>query len=135
MEGDLAIDHVLLAAANLAHIGFHGISQCTELRSVPDEVSDPRTPEFILGREAGDCWTGAADPAALDDGDSLTGTAKVPCEQFSALPAAEDNDIEVFSFRHSNFFRRRSELIGSGSNSAATNSPVRDRPSYPLLNF
>jgi hypothetical protein len=126
MEGDLAIDHVLLAAADLAHIGSHGISECTELRSVPDEMSDPRTPELILRWEAGDGWTGASDPAALDDGNFLAGTAKVPRKQFSALPATEDDDIEVFSFGHGSFFRLRfgSDRIGENNYRAVTRQHV-----------
>ena len=68
---DLTIDHVLLAAANLPHVGLDRIGQRAELRRVLDQVGDPGAPEFVLGRQTGDGGTGAADPATLHDGDRL----------------------------------------------------------------
>jgi hypothetical protein len=50
VEFDLAIDHVLLAAAHLAHVGLNSGRQRAELRGVVDEMGDPRAPEFVLGR-------------------------------------------------------------------------------------
>ena len=100
VECDVAINHILLAATNLDHIGLDGVGQCTELRGVLNEVGHPCTPELVLGWETGDRWARAADPAALHHGNLLAGTAKVPCEQFSTLPAAYDDDIEVFSLGH-----------------------------------
>src|SRR5260370_16871485 len=72
MERDLTIDHVLLALANLAHIGSDGGVQCTELCGVLDEMGDPRTPQFVLGWETGDGRARAADPAALHNRNLLT---------------------------------------------------------------
>ena len=105
VEFDLAIDHVLLAAAHLAHVGLDRVRHRAELRGVPDEMGDPRAPEFVLGRQAGDGGARAADPAALDDGNLFAGTAQMPGELLSALAAAEDDDVEVFGLRHDSSLR------------------------------
>jgi hypothetical protein len=100
VECDLAIDHVLLAAAHLAHVDLDTRRQRTELRGVLYQMGDPRAPEFVLGRQAGNGGTRAADPAALHDGNLFAGMAQMPCKLLSALAAAEDYDIEVFGLRH-----------------------------------
>jgi hypothetical protein len=97
VEVDLAIDHILLAAAH-PHVDLHSGRQRTELRGVGLD-GRPAHSEFVLGRRAG-MGARAADPAALHHGNLFAGTAEVPCEVLSALAAAEDDDIEVFGLRH-----------------------------------
>jgi hypothetical protein len=45
---NLSIDHVLLAAAYLAHVGLPRIRHCTEPSGILDEMRDTRAPEFVL---------------------------------------------------------------------------------------
>ena len=101
VECDLPVDHVLLAAAHLAHVGSDVIGQGAEMRGVAHQMGDPGAPEFVLGRQAGDGGAGTADPATLYHGDFLAGLAEMPREQLSTLAAAQDDDIEVFGLRHS----------------------------------
>ena len=95
MERDLAIDHILLAAQDLAHVCFGPAGQRAEIRRVPNDMGHVRAPQFVLGRHAGDRGARAADPAALDHGDLLAGLAEAPGELLSALAAAENDDVEV----------------------------------------
>ena len=75
---DLALDHVLLAAENLAHVRPDLANQGAEFCGVSDDMGDTRAPQLVLGGHAGDRRTRAADPAALDDGDLLAGPGEVP---------------------------------------------------------
>src|SRR6185437_2508101 len=57
----------------------------------------------VLGGHAGNRRTRTANPAALDDSNFLAGPREMPCEQFAALAAAKDDDIEKFRLRHACF--------------------------------
>ena len=100
-------------AAHLAHVGLDSSRQRAELRGVLDEMADPRAPEFVLGRQAGDGGARAADPAASHDRYLFAGTAQMPCEQLSALAAAEDYDIDVFGLRHDYTISTASSLLSA----------------------
>jgi hypothetical protein len=63
-------------------------------------MSHVRAPQFVLGGEARDGWTRAADPPALDDRNPLAGSAEMPGEELSALTAAENHDVEMFRTSH-----------------------------------
>jgi hypothetical protein len=68
---------------------------------------------LLITSHAGDGGARAADPAALHDGNLLARTAQMPCEQLSALAAAEDYDVNVFGLSHDH-----SNLIASSVISA-----------------
>src|SRR5262249_39417483 len=57
MECNLAIDHVLLAAPNLRHVGRNGAGLCAELSGVAGEMRDARAPNFVLAGQASDGGT------------------------------------------------------------------------------
>jgi len=88
MERDLPIDHILLAPSYLRHIDSHSVRERSEAAGVTNKVGDPRTPQLVLGWEARDGWTRAADPTALDHGNFLAGATEMPGEQFSTLATA-----------------------------------------------
>ncbi len=89
MERDLTIDHVLLALANLAHIGSDGGVQCTELCGVLDEMGDPRTPQFVLGCNVPNCaafwtrWATRALHSSFLDGRQATAGHEPPTQRRS----------------------------------------------------
>src|ERR1700748_1375359 len=112
MERDLTIDHVLLALANPAHIGSDSIGRCAKLRGVPNEMGDPRAPQFVLGWETGNGRARATDPAALHNRDFLAGTAEVPREQLAALATSENDRIELFRPGHDDLSNDSTELVG-----------------------
>jgi hypothetical protein len=68
MQGNLAVDHVPLALANLRHVDRDGTGHRTELRGVTRQMRDPRAPNLIPAGQAGDVGAGAPDSPALDDG-------------------------------------------------------------------
>jgi hypothetical protein len=68
MQGNLAVNHVPLALANLRHVGGDGTGHRAELRGVLHQMCDPRAPNLILAGQAGDVGTGAPDPPALYNG-------------------------------------------------------------------
>ena len=116
---DLAIDHVLLAAANLRHIGCYPVDESAETGGVPHEMGDPRAPQLILGGQACHGWTRPADPTSLNDGDLLARPGQMPGKQFATLAAAKDDDVESFRLGHG-FIpgelggRRRRNLVRTG---------------------
>ena len=57
VEFDFIIDHVLLAATYLAHVGSNRPRRSAEVLGIPDEMGEPRAPELVLGRQAGDGGT------------------------------------------------------------------------------
>jgi len=68
VRGNLAVDHVALALANLHHVDRHATGLRAELRGVPRHVRDARAPDLVLAGHAVDVRTGAADPVSLHDG-------------------------------------------------------------------
>src|SRR5262245_42815993 len=57
VEGDLPVDHVLLAAPNLRHVGRNGAGLCAELSSVAGEMRNACAPNFVLAGQTGDGGT------------------------------------------------------------------------------
>ena len=112
MERDLTIDHLLFALADPAHIGSDSIGRCAKLRGVPNEMGDPRAPQFVLGWETGNGRARATDPAAFHNRDFLAGTAEVPREQLAALATSENDRIELFRPRHDDLSNDSTELVG-----------------------
>src|SRR5262245_12643994 len=100
VEGDLAVDHVLLAAPNLRHIGRHRASLRAEMSGVAGEMCDARAPDLVLAGQAGDGGTGAADPTAFYDRNALPGSGQMPGEQLATLSAAYDQEIVMFRLGH-----------------------------------
>ena len=68
---DLAIDHVLLAAAHPRHVRSHAIHGGAKAARVPDEMRHPRAPDFVLGGQTCHGRARAADPLALHDGNAF----------------------------------------------------------------
>ena len=100
MQLDLALHHVALALANRRHIGPDRPGHRAELSGVMHQMRHPRAPDLVLAGHAGDVGTGAANPAALDNGGSLPRLRHMPGQQLAALTAAEDQDVELFRLRH-----------------------------------
>ena len=91
MQGNLALDHVALALANLRHVGRDGTGDHrAELRGVLRQIRDPRAPNLILAGQACDVGAGAADPSALDNGSPPSRPRQMPSQQLAAKPTAED---------------------------------------------
>jgi hypothetical protein len=61
---------------------------------------DLGAPNFVLAGQTGDVWTGAADPATLDDGSSTPRLRHMPRQQLAAFAAAKDQNVELFRLRH-----------------------------------
>jgi hypothetical protein len=100
MQGDLAIDHLLLAQADLGHIGRHRSRDGAELGGVLGEMRDSCAPDLILARHTGDCGAGAADPSALDNRNPPPQAGQMPGKLLAALAAAKDEEVIVVRFRH-----------------------------------
>src|SRR5215471_7836280 len=100
VEGDLPVDHVLLAAPNLRHIDRNCAGLCAELSGVAGEMCDARAPDLVLAGQAGDGGTGAADPTAFYDRNALPGSGQMPGEQLATLSAAYDQEIVMFWLGH-----------------------------------
>jgi hypothetical protein len=98
--GDLAFDHLALAAAHHRHVddprGGHG----AELRCMTRQICDLGAANFILARHAGDVGTRPADPLPLDDGRALPRSGEMPRDQLAASPAAKHESIETFRLGH-----------------------------------
>jgi hypothetical protein len=81
MKGNLPLDHIALALANLRHVGGDGAGDHrAELLGVLRQMRDPRAPDLILAGQAGDVGTGPADPPALDDGSPPPRSGHVPSQ-------------------------------------------------------
>src|SRR5262245_10892061 len=78
--GNLALDHVALALANLLHVDGDRTSHRAKIVSVSHKMSDLRAPDLILARHTVDVGTGATDILALDNGSSVCRTGHMPCE-------------------------------------------------------
>src|SRR5215470_785093 len=100
VEGDLPVDHVLLAAPNLRHIDRNCAGRCAELSGVAGEMRNTCAPDLVLAGQASDGRTGATDPTALDDHDALPRSGQMPGESLAALSAAKDQDIIMFWLGH-----------------------------------
>src|SRR5881396_3052528 len=100
VRGNLAVDHVALALANLHHVDRHATGLRAELRGVPRHVRDARAPDLVLAGHAVDVRTGAADPLALHDGSPSPRSRQMPGEQLAARATAEDERFESFRVRH-----------------------------------
>jgi hypothetical protein len=96
MQFDLAVDHVALALADRRHVGLHRTGHRAELSGVVRQMRHLGAPNLVLAGHAGDIGTGAADPAALDDGSPPPRLRHVPCQQLAALAAAQDQDFNLF---------------------------------------
>ena len=98
MQGNLALDHVALALANLRHVGRDRTGDHrAELRGVLRQMRDPRAPNLILAGQASNVGTGAPDPPALDDGSPPPRSRQMPSQQLAAKSAAEDQCVKVFA--------------------------------------
>jgi hypothetical protein len=71
-----------------------------ELAGTGNDPGDACAPDFVLAGKAVDVGTGAADPAALDDGNFLPCLRQMPGEIFAAFAAADDDGVVPFSFGH-----------------------------------
>ena len=100
MQGDLAVDHVALALANLRHVGRHGTGTSCRTCGVMRQMRDPGAPNLILAGQAGDVGTGAPDPPALDDGGPSPRSRHMPSQQLAAKSAAKDQNFKPFRLRH-----------------------------------
>jgi hypothetical protein len=81
MQGNLAVDHIPLALANLRHVGRDRTGDHrAELRGMLRQMRDPRAPNLILAGQAGDVGTGAPDPPALYDGSPSPRSRHMPSQ-------------------------------------------------------
>ena len=89
VHGDKAIDHLSLPLDDLRHI--HGEVRGTgcECPAVAQEIDDFCAPDFVLAGQTGDVWTGAADPAALNDGRAMPGLRHMPGHELAARAASQ----------------------------------------------
>src|SRR5262249_15879674 len=97
---DLALNHIALAFDDGRHVGGDWTGHHAEARALTRQVCDPGAPDLVLPRQAGDVWTRAGDPGALDDGGPPSRLRHVPSQQLAALAATEDQDVELFRSRH-----------------------------------
>ncbi len=88
VEGDLAVDHVLLAAPNLRHVRHDCTRLGAKLSGVVGQMRDARAPDLVLAGQAGDGGTGATDPTAFNDRNALPRSGQMPGEQLATLSAA-----------------------------------------------
>ena len=100
MRGDLGIDHGALAPANRRHVDDGGAGHRAELRAVTHVMRDLRTPNLVLGGQAGDVGTGAPDPSPLDDRRLSPGPRQLPGQELARLSTAKDQDLIPFRLRH-----------------------------------
>ena len=100
MRGDLRIDHGALAPANRRHVDDDGAGHRAELRAVAHLMRDLRTPNLVLGGQAGDVGTGAADPSPLHDRRASPGPRQLPGQELARFSTAEDQDVIPFRLRH-----------------------------------
>src|SRR5262249_20491976 len=64
VEGDIPVDHVLLAPPNLRHVGRDWTGLCAELRGVAGKMRDACAPNFVLAGQTGDGGTRAPYPTS-----------------------------------------------------------------------
>ena len=100
MRGDLRIDHGALAPANRRHVDDDLAGHRAELRAVTHLMRDLRTPNLVLGGQAGNVGTGAPDPSPLHDRGPSPGPRQLPGQELAALSTAEDQDFIPFRLRH-----------------------------------
>ena len=100
VRGDLAFNHLALAAPHRRHIDHHRVGHRAELRGVTRQMCHLRAANFILARHTGDVRTCPADPLTLHDRSALTQSRHMPRDQLATSPAAKDQDIETFRLRH-----------------------------------
>src|SRR4029077_2060489 len=67
MRGNLAVDHVAFALANLGHINPDGSSHGAEVRTIARQMRDLRAPNLVLAGHAIDIGTRTPDIPALHD--------------------------------------------------------------------
>jgi len=103
MQLDRTIDHVLLAASHLRHIGRNAIHVCAEAGRASCDMGHPRAPQLVFRGQTRHGRARAADPTALHDSDLLAGSTQMPGKMFAALAAAEDDDVESFRLGHDFF--------------------------------
>src|SRR5215831_4081086 len=101
MQRNLALDHIALTLADPCHVGRDSTADHrAELGGVTCQMRDPRAPNLVLAREAGDIGTRAPDPAALDDGRPSPRSRHMPSYLLAALATAKDQNFEPLCFRH-----------------------------------
>src|SRR5262249_34773003 len=92
VEGDLPVDHVLLAAPNLRHIDRNCAGRCAELSGVAGEMGDARAPDLVLAGQASNGGAGGTDPTAPDDHDPGARSPQMPREPFCAVSPAQGTE-------------------------------------------
>src|SRR6185437_2845804 len=100
VKGDQAVDHVPLAPKNLLHVDRYRAGGYAELFGAGDDPGDPGAPDFVLAGEAVDVGTGAANPAAFDNGGLLPRLGKMPGKIFATFATADDNGVVPLRFGH-----------------------------------
>jgi hypothetical protein len=100
MRGDLGVDHGALAPADRRHVDRHGSGHRAKLRAVAHLMRDLCAPNLILGGQAGDVGTGAADPSPIHDNCPSPGLRQLPGQKLARLSAAQDQDFIPFRLRH-----------------------------------
>src|SRR5262249_56213452 len=90
MGGDLGLDHGGLALDDRRHVGGDSVGHHAEPGTRARQMCDLGAPNFVLAGQTGDVWTGAADPATLDDGNSPPRLRHMPSQQLAALAAAKN---------------------------------------------
>ena len=125
---DLAIDHVLLTASHPRHISSDPIDDRAEAGRIPNEMSHPRAPQFVLGGQTCHGGAGAADPLALHDGNLFAGPPQMPGKLLAALAAPEDDDVESFRLRHGCFLRCRWFKLKVNTSSRNNAGSTRHQP-------
>ena len=124
MKDDLALDHVALALTNLLHVDGDGADLRAKLRGVTRDMRDPRAPDLVFTRHAGDVGTGAADPFSLDAGSPAARSRQFPGEQFAALSTPKNEIVVSFGLRHVflRFYAARKSRIAAAISAACVSS-------------
>ena len=115
MRLDQAFDHRPFARLDLPH-RHPACGTASDRLARGDNMSDARSVDEVLARQAGDIGAGTAHIALLYDDDALAGTAEVPRDRFSRLAAAEHYGIVGINGRH----------VQSLRNSFAGNEPAQN---------
>src|SRR5262249_46249568 len=100
MRGNLALNHVAFALANLGHINPDGSGHGAELRTIARQMRHLRAPNLVLAGHAVDIGTGAPNIPALHDDSLSPGLRHMPSQELAANSTTKDQDFIPFRLSH-----------------------------------
>src|SRR5262249_52372824 len=100
MRGNLALNHVAFALANLGHINPDGSGHGAELRTIARHMRHLRAPNLVLAGHAVDIGTAAPTIPALHDDSLSPGLRHVPSQELATNSTTKDQDFIPFRLSH-----------------------------------